>query len=156
MIKLEELENGNLKIVVTDVEQFKEEIDKFKNIQQCQLTEDLMLESLLDSSRYLGNNWYCNQIIGLTEAPNICKGALYADKDANKINDYLELIKEGIYDIGIDFEPKSFRNYLEQNCNIEPELPIDFEKIWYYPNYMTQSCIMELENNGFVIFERVI
>lgn len=147
MIQLTELENGDLEIKITNKEEFIELLSK-------QLSEDEILAEMLESGRYIGNDWYCNQRIGLTDTPNICDGAHYAIKDPNKINDYLELIKEGIYDIGIDFKPKSFRCYLEQDCDIEPELSIDFENVWCYFDYMTKSFITELKENEFVIFER--
>ena len=115
MIRLKEEEN-NLLIILED----REELEALQH-----LSEDNILWEMMEGSRYIGNDWYCNQIIGLTEAPNICKGAIYYNEIPNEYSDS------------------------HTRC---VELPIDFEKVWYYPDYMIKSFVEEILEKGEVKF----
>lgn len=62
MIKLEELENGDLKIILINKEDF---IEEFPNLYP-------EIFDLLDRSGYLGNNWWnLTDLVGLTSSPLI-------------------------------------------------------------------------------------
>lgn len=69
MIKLTELNNGDLEISVTDKEEFDYELERFKD-----LCEDDVLHELLESGRYMGNNWFVGIYVGLTDSPTIAYG----------------------------------------------------------------------------------
>ncbi len=117
-------------------------------------SEDSVLYGMMDVPRYLGNGWYYNETIGLTEAPNICKGAIYWDSVPNELfTDYIDYVKTNT-ESDVNFTPVSYNVYVNTKRNIDMDLPIDFVKIWYYPDYMIKSFVKELLDNGFVIFKR--
>lgn len=146
MIRLLELTTGGLMILLED----KEELKYLDNIE----SESIILLEMLESSKYLGNDWYCNQVIGLTEAPNICRGSIYWDSVPNEFfKQYLEYV-EKLSSQGVDETPLSYKSYANSEI-INIDFPIDFEQIWYYPYYMTKSFIKDLLEFGFVIFKRV-
>ena len=110
-INLNVLESGDLEIAVTDREEFEDVLrHDFRD-------ERHYLAHLMESARYIGNDWDCPYCIGLTEAPAIGQGAIYAEDE--KYND---------------------------------GLPIDYENLWYFPNYMVFSYLEILEKEGRVIF----
>jgi hypothetical protein len=147
MIKLIKLTTKDLMIVL---------IDKERLLQLEELNEENCLAEMLDISRYIGNDWYCNQIIGLTEAPNICKGSIYWDSLPNRLyNEYIEYVKTETSDC-LGFTPPSYEDYVKNTKGtLNEDLPIDFEHVWYYPSYMTKSFVDELLNHGFVIFKGI-
>ena len=77
-IQLIELITGDLMIVLNN----KEELQELK----LKLNENEITAELLDLSRYTGNGWYCNQVIGLTEADNICFNAIYNDSNTEPVD----------------------------------------------------------------------
>jgi hypothetical protein len=146
MIRLVELTTGDLMILLED----KETLQRLN--ENCE-SEDSVLYGMMDSPKYLGNGWYYNETIGLTEAPNICKGAIYWDSIPNEFfKQYLEYV-ERLISQSVDETPLSYKSYANSEL-IEMDLPIDFAKIWYYPDYMIKSFVKELLDNGFVIFKR--
>jgi hypothetical protein len=74
-IKLRILDNGDLEIAVGDREEFEAILARDFNDERAYLAE------MLDSARYLGNDWHCACNIGLTEAPAIGQGAVYPEND---------------------------------------------------------------------------
>jgi hypothetical protein len=99
MLDLIELENGNLKIVVTNKEELQDVIDREQDERDA-------LFDMLERTGFIGNNWGVIYEAGLTEAPAIGYDLSYADDgeldDVEKLwfyNDYmvtsyLEKLKE--------------------------------------------------------------
>jgi hypothetical protein len=148
MIRLIELTTGQLMIVLED----KDKLQMLNN--ELRLTDEDVLKGMMETCGYIGEDWYCNQTIGLTEAPNICKGARYYD---NLPNDYFESYIHYIQQLveeNVAKTPNSYKLFVEQDCKTDTDLPIDFEHVWYYPHYMIKSFVEELLSNGFVIFEK--
>lgn len=111
-LTLESLKNGELKISMTN--EGKELIEE--NYQQK--TNDQIWSELIDCPSLGGSDVWVNQMIGLTNAPNICIGAIWSESGQ------------------LDFD-----------------WPLDFESIWYYPDYQIKDELEELLQNGFVIFK---
>jgi hypothetical protein len=110
-IKLNILDNGDLKIAVDDKEDFENILAREFN------DERIYLYDLMDNARYIGNDWYCPSCIGLTEAPAIGQGAIYPEDE-----------------------------------NENDGLPVDYENLWYFTDYMIKSYLEILEKDGKVIF----
>jgi hypothetical protein len=117
MIDLTILDNGDLEISVTDEKEFLYEVERFED-----LSENEMLYELLEAARYIGNDWYANVYIGLTDSPTIGQGALF---------------NEG--------EDEGDEAYWENT---------DYEKAWWYPDYMVKSFLDELVETGKTIFTK--
>lgn len=116
MIKLTELNNGDLEISVTDEKEFLYEVERYED-----LSENEILHELLEAGRYIGNDWYTNIYVGLTDSPSIGYGAIY--NRAEEVGD----------------------DYWENT---------DYEKAWWYPNYMVKSYLDELVETGKTIFTK--
>ena len=99
MIELTELKNGNLKISVSDKEEFE-------NLLSREFTDERhYLVEMLDSGRYIGNDWEAPFNLGLTEVPAIAYGLQYDEEgeledmeklwtfDNYMIDSYLEELK---------------------------------------------------------------
>jgi hypothetical protein len=147
MIRLIELTTGQLMIVLGD----KETLHHLNN--ELRLTDEDVLEGFMETCKYIGNDWYVNQTIGLTEAPNICKGGVsWRSVNSSLFEEYLHYIESNT-EHNEHFKPLSYHDYVNQHQNINDGF-IDFEHIWYYPHYMTKSFVEELLAQGFVIFEK--
>lgn len=121
MIKLTEIQNGDLEITITDKEEFQELIGKINDAKfNCGNIDDYFLCEAMDIARYIGNDWYCCVTLGLTEVPNICQGSIHDDVEDNTGGSI-----------------------------------VDYEKIWYYGNYMITSFVNELIEKGFTTFTRL-
>jgi|GEM_PF-5186747 len=111
MIQLNITIGGNLEIALNKgcKEDLKELIEKASNT-------DLILGDLLEAGNYLGNGWEVPNCIGLTEAPAVAFGSIYA--------------------------------------NGEGDYPIDYERVFYYPDYMINSFAEILLKEKRVIFKK--
>jgi len=102
MIKLEVVSNGDLKINLLDKEELEYLLSK-------ELHEEDILTEMMDTARYLGNDWLCNMVIGLTEAPNIGRGVIFDEEDEDE-----NMFAEEIWYYP-DYMLKSFANELLEN-----------------------------------------
>tara|TARA_S200002703_G_scaffold156509_1_gene162305 strand:+ start:159 stop:740 length:582 start_codon:yes stop_codon:yes gene_type:complete len=75
------LSNENLLITCNDAEQLKELIEKYPD-------ERELLQELLESSGYLGNDWYCLWDVGLTQAPVVAMGMLTGMVEGTEEDDF--------------------------------------------------------------------
>jgi len=80
MITLKIMEDDNLLITLDKgmKEELKELMKKSSN------TDDILID-ILDSARYLGNDWHVPQCIGLTDAPSVAYGAIYNDTENDEV-----------------------------------------------------------------------
>ena len=108
MVTLVKLENGNLKIVLSDK-------DELIDLRAKPLFDNGLLGEILETSRYIGNDWHVPKCIGLTEAPAIGYGQIQDENDENEFSD-------------------------------------DYEKVWFYPDYMISDFSEVLLNENEVIF----
>lgn len=82
MINLTELENGNLLIEIVDKEDFAELLDKGYSDERHPLLD------MLESARYLGNDWDAPCNLALTKMPLITYGVIYDSEDSDSPDDY--------------------------------------------------------------------
>ena len=83
MIKLNILPNADLEIELLDREEFEELFNKGFQDERHYLSE------MLESGRYIGNDWHVPYDLGLTEVPAIGNGACYnEDEGDDTIADY--------------------------------------------------------------------
>lgn len=80
MITLKIIADGNLLVTLDKgcKDELQELLDKATNT-------DAIIVDMLDSARYLGNDWHAPQSIGLTDAPSIAHGAIYNDTENDEV-----------------------------------------------------------------------
>lgn len=79
MITLNKLDNGDLQIILDDRDDFELMKDRPYPDERAYLSD------MLDSGRYLGNDWGVPYNLGLTEVPAIAEG-LEWDDDGNLVD----------------------------------------------------------------------
>lgn len=80
MIELIELDNGDLEILVTDKEEFENLLTREFNDERHYLLE------MVDSGRYLGNDWHVPFDLQMTEMPAIGYGGICLSDEAEEEN----------------------------------------------------------------------